>query len=227
MKKRKNLLFILMLTIFSTNIVKAECTTEEENNMKKEIDKIEIIYKHLGEVTKDDGTKTYNEFMVTAKNIPDGVYVHLYPFTDEQFEESPEGLKLKLTTGTWHYYMYSEKCGKTLKDITVTLPKFNEYSLDPLCEGVDGEDFRYCNKYYDGEIPRETFERKVKEYRLANHLDDKKVDSNDVKKKDYLKPIVDFLLEYYLYIIIGIGVIVLISLLVLIIKKKKKRTILE
>ena len=30
MKKRKNLLFILVLTIFSTNIVKAECTTEEE-----------------------------------------------------------------------------------------------------------------------------------------------------------------------------------------------------
>ena len=38
---------------------------------------------------------------------------------------------------------------------------------------------------------------------------------------------IDFLLEYYLYIIIGIGIIVLISLLVLIIKKKKKRTILE
>ena len=160
-----------MLTIFSTNIVKAECTTEEENNIKKEIDKIEIVYKHLGEVTKEDGTKTYNEFMVTAKNIPDGVYVQLYPFTDEQFEESSEGLKLKLTTGTWHYYMYSEKCDKTLKDITVTLPKFNEYSLDPLCEGIDGEDFRYCNKYYDGEIPRETFERKVKE-RSENWDDD-------------------------------------------------------
>ena len=75
MNKRKSLLFIFVLTIFSTNIVKAECTTEEENNIKKEIDKIEIVYKHLGEVTKEDGTKTYNEFMVTAKNIPDGVYV--------------------------------------------------------------------------------------------------------------------------------------------------------
>ena len=51
MNKRKSLLFILMLTIFSTNIVKAECTTEEENNIRKEIDKIEIVYKHLGEVT--------------------------------------------------------------------------------------------------------------------------------------------------------------------------------
>ena len=149
MNKRKSLLFILMLTIFSTNIVKAECTTEEENNIRKEIDKIEIVYKHLGEVTKEDGTKTYNEFMVTAKNIPDGVYVHLYPFTDEQFEESSEGLKLRLTTGIWHYYMYSEKCDETLKDITVTLPRFNEYSLDPLCDGVDTEDFRYCNKYYN------------------------------------------------------------------------------
>ena len=226
MKKSKNLLFILMLTIFSINIVNAECTTEEENNIKKEIDKIEIVYKHLGEVTKEDGTKAYNEFMVTAKNIPNGVYVHLYPFTEEQFEESSEGLKIKLTTGTWHYYMYSENCDKTLKDITVTLPKFNEYSLDPLCENIDGEDFRYCNKYYDGEILKETFERKVKEYRLINYLDDKKTDNNS-NEKDYLKPIVDFLLKYYLYIIIGIGVIVLISLLILIIKKRKKRTILQ
>ena len=48
--------------------------------------------------------------------------------------------------------MYSEKCDETLKDITVTLPRFNEYSLDPLCDGVDTEDFRYCNKYYDSEI---------------------------------------------------------------------------
>ena len=70
--------------------------------------------------------------MVTAKNIPNGVYVQLYPFTDDQFEESSEGLKLKLTTGTWHYYMYSEKCDKTLKDI-----EENIYNLKSIGRSED------------------------------------------------------------------------------------------
>ena len=79
MKKNNNLLFtILLLLLLSINIVHAECTTEEENNIRKEIDKIEIVYKHLEEVTKEDGTKTYNEFMVTAKNMEYMyTYIHL------------------------------------------------------------------------------------------------------------------------------------------------------
>ena len=56
MKKNNNLLFTILLLLLSINIVQAECTTEEENSIRKEIDKIEIVYKHLGEVTKEDGT---------------------------------------------------------------------------------------------------------------------------------------------------------------------------
>lgn len=226
MKKDKNLLFTILLLILSINMVKAECTKEEEDKIKEDINKVEIIYKHLGEITQEDESKVYNEYMVTAKNIPKEVYVQLYPFTEENFEKTNEELKIKLTTGTWHYYMYSEKCDKTLKDITVNLPKFNVYSLDPLCKDVNTDEFAYCYKYYQNEISRETFEKKVKEYRKINHLDDKKA-NNDIKENNVIKSTVDFLLKYYVYIIITIAAIILIIILVILIKKKNKRKILE
>lgn len=225
MKKNNNLLFTILLLILSINIVQAECTEEEKKQITESINKVELIYKHLGEVTKEDGSKVYNEYMVTATNIPEGVYVHLYPFTDENFEETDEGLKLKLTTGEWHYYMYSEKCNEVLKDIELNLPKFNTYSLDPLCKDVDTEEFIYCHKYYQNDMSRETFERKVKEYRKINHLDDKDI-NNKNNKTNIIKSIINFLLKYYIYIIIFIGVIVLIVPIILI-RKKRKRTILK
>lgn len=225
MRKKRNLLFTILLLILSINVVEAECTKEEESEIKKQLNKVELIYKHLGEVTKEDGSKVYNEYMVTATNIPEGVYVHLYPFTDENFEETEEGLKIKLTTGEWHYYMYSEKCNETLKDIELNLPKFNIYSLDPLCKDVDTDDFIYCHKYYQNEISRETFENKVKTYRQMNHLDDKNIDNNN--ENNILKPVIDFLLKYYIYIIISIGILVLIILPITLIRKKRKRTILK
>lgn len=224
MNKNNNLLFTILLLILSINIVHAECTEEEKKQITESINKVELIYKHLGEVTKEDGSKVYNEYMVTATNIPEDVYVHLYPFTDEDFEETEEGLKLKLTTGEWHYYMYSKKCGEILKDIELNLPKFNIYSLDPLCKDIDTDDFIYCHKYYKGDISRETFERKVKEYRKINHLDDN--NNNNNNKINIIKPIIDFLLKYYIYILITIGVSLLIALLASIIKRRK-RTILK
>lgn len=224
MKKNTNLLLTILILILSINIVKADCTPEEEKQLLEEVEKVELVYKHLGEVTKEDGSKVYNEYKVTAKNIPNEVYIYLYPFADEKFEETSEGPRITLKTGTWYYNMYSSKCDKTLKTITLTLPKFNMYSLDPLCDKVDTEDFKYCHKYYQNEISRETFERKVKAYRLEHHLDDKEIPKQE--KENILKPVIDFLLEYYIYIIIGIVVIVTISALIIRINKKK-RTVLK
>ena len=39
-------LFLLMFLILFSSSVKAECTTKEINNLKKEADKITITYKH-------------------------------------------------------------------------------------------------------------------------------------------------------------------------------------
>ncbi len=226
MKKNKYLLFTIMILFLNISYVNAECSDEELNQITKEIDKIEITYKHLGEVTKEDGSKVYNEFLVTAKNIPENVYVHLSPMTEENFDETTEDLKIKLTTGTWYYNMYSSKCETVVDTITVKLPTFNIYSLDPLCEGIDGEDFKYCGKYYEYQIDRETFERKVKAYRIEHKIGQE--DTTKVEKENNFFPkILDILKDNYLYILGVLGVLLIITIIIIIISKKKKRKILQ
>lgn len=226
MKKNKYLLFAIMILFLNISYVNAECSDEELNQITKEIDKIEITYKHLGEVTKEDGSKVYNQFLVTAKNIPENVYVHLSPMTEENFDETTEDLKIKLTTGTWYYNMYSSKCEIVLDTITVKLPTFNIYSLDPLCEGVDGEDFKYCGKYYEYQIDRETFERKVKAYRIEHKIGQE--DTTKVEKENnFFQKILDILKDNYLYILGVLGVLLIITIIIIIISKKKKRKILQ
>lgn len=135
MSKLKYIIFTILLFIFSFSYTYADCTKEELSSLSKEADKIMVTYKHLGEVIKEDGSKTYDEFTVSANNLNDDFFVILSPMTDEDFYEEDGKLKLKLTTGTWYYYIYSKKCEDLVKEIKIVLPRFNEYSLDPLCEG--------------------------------------------------------------------------------------------
>ena len=68
MKRIKYFITIVMLMSIISPKVYAECTDEELNNIKKETDKIEITYEHLGETTNENGEKVYNQFKVIAKS---------------------------------------------------------------------------------------------------------------------------------------------------------------
>lgn len=222
MRNIKYYFIALLLTLVNIHVVYADCSDEEINNLKKEIDKIEITYKHLGEVTKENGNKVYNEFMVTAKNIPDNVYVHLFPMTEENFIEEDNELKIKLTTGEWHYSLYSSLCETTIDEIIVKLPTFNIYSLDKLCDGIDGNDFKLCGKYYEFTVSREVFERRVKEYR-KNHIIS---DNEKAIKENIIDKIIVFVKKYYIYILIIVLLIIAIASISAIIKRINKRKIL-
>ena len=221
--------YILTMLILSLFIIdaKAECSDEEFNSLKDEISKITISYKHLGEVTKEDGSTSYDEFLVTAKNILENVYVHLYPMTSEKFQNTDNGLIIKLTTGEWKYNMYSSKCERIVDTISLKLPKFNIYSLDPLCDGVDSEEFKLCGKYYEPDVSREDFERRVSEYR-KNHINNVDEDKNEERKENViLQNIYNFIKQYYIYIIITVVSVLIISIIIYVVNKKKKKKILQ
>jgi len=225
MKIMKSLLLIVFIFLLNLNYVEASCTEEELSNLKLDADKIKITYKHLGEVTKEDGSKVYNEFLVTTSEIGEGLYIHLNPMTNENFIENENNIQIKLTTGTWVYSIYSSKCEKVLKDITVKLPTFNTYSLDPLCEGIDEDDFPLCAKYYEYEFSRETFERKVNAYRIENNI----TESNNTSQEEnnILSQILDLIEKYNLYIAGTLAIILLILIVIIINSRRKKKAILE
>lgn len=225
MKGTKYLVFITFLMFINILYVKASCSTEVLLLQKESASKIKVTYKHLGEITKEDGSKVYNEFLVTASNIEEGLYIHLSPMTNENFIENENDIQIKLTTGTWHYNIYSSKCEMVVKDIIVKLPKFNIYSLDPLCEGIDQDSFSLCAKYHEYEINRDIFEKKVKAYRLENNIEEEMIKT---KEKDNKLNYILGIIEKYRYIIVGILSGLLLLLITIIINtKRKKRTILE
>jgi len=213
-------LITLILMLINIYPIYADCTDEEINNLKKETDKIEIIYKHLGEVTKEDGSKAYNEFMVTAKNIPENVYIHLSPMTEENFFEENGEVRIKLTTGEWTYNLYSSVCEDNIDKIKVKLPIFNIYSLDPLCEGIDGNKFKLCGKYYESTISRDIFEKRVKEYRNTHFIEINNDSENDIS---LISKIINFIKKEKLYLLIGITLLLIIATIIKIIKVRNKR----
>lgn len=227
MKKIKYIVLLAIpLFLLNNSYIKAEeCTKEELDTLKAKADKIEITYKHLGEIEKEDGSKVYNEFMVTTKNL-DGFYVYLSPMTEENFVELENGIQIKLTTGTWKYAIYSKECDTKIEEIEVNLPRFNIYSLDPLCDGVDSDEFSLCGKYYNYEVSRETFERKVNAYRKEKKIDEKD-DKPEEKNNDIINKALEYLNKYYIYITVILSIILVIIIIAIIIRKKKQRGVLE
>lgn len=228
MKQLKYILFSFLIIFLSIISVNAQCTNEELLAEKEKAENIKITYKHLGEVTKDDGSKVYNEFLVTTKNLAEGQYIYLSPLANEDFVEKDNTIQITLTTGKWEYNIYSSKCKEIVKTINVNLPKFNMYSIDSLCKDIDGDDFTLCSKYLEYEVSRETFERKINEYRKTHTINNKDNNKEENISINYIiNKALDFINKYNLYIV-GFLLVILIILIIIIIKKKlKKRNVLE
>lgn len=228
MKQLKYILFSFLIIFLSIISVNAQCTNEELLAEKEKAENIKITYKHLGEVTKDDGSKVYNEFLVTTKNLAEGQYIYLSPLANEDFVEKDNTIQITLTTGKWEYNIYSSKCKEIVKTINVNLPKFNMYSIDPLCKDIDGDDFTLCSKYLEYEVSRETFERKINEYRKTHTINNKDNNKEENININYIiNKALDFINKYNLYIA-GFLLVILVILIIIIIKKKlKKRNVLE
>lgn len=226
MKNTVHVIFIILLFSLLINNVQADCTDEEINSLKKDVEKVKVTYKHLGEVEKEDGTKVYDQFIVSTYNIPENVYIYLYPTTTEKFEDdSDDSLKIKLTTGKWSFDFYSSKCDMIIDSIKVKLPTFNIYSLDPLCEGIDGNEFKLCGKYYEGTVSRKNFEERIKLYRQL-HVKEEQVDevSDNVS---IINNIIDFISKYYLYMLVPVIFILIGIVIFKIISKRNNKKILQ
>lgn len=226
----KKILFLMSLIIslflFDINVY-AECNSSDIAKIKNMLKKVIIAYKHIEPYTNEKGERVYDEFLVTAKNIPDDVYIHLYPMTDENFEESTEGLKIKLSTGNWTFDFYSSKCDSILNAVEVKLPRFNLYSLDPLCDGISEDEFKLCGKYYEYDVSREEFERRVLEYKRSHSSVEEVEKDANINIDIVFNKVIDFIKKYYVYFIVILFGILIASILISYSYKKKKRRILQ
>lgn len=227
MKKNIYQLIVILILFLSIPYIKADCTSEEIKELKKETNQIKIIYEHMGKVTTEDGGTDYNKFSVDIVNIPDNYYIIIDDGLNYKEEPQNNKVNVTLSNGSWTIYIYSNKCESEIDTIKFKLPRFNIYSLDPLCEGVDGEKFPLCGKYYEYDVGYDNFKQRVEHYRTTNNIKSSN-NSNDTRnEKNYFEIVINYLNKYKLYIISGVGVIILITVITIIVKKRRNRGVLK
>ncbi len=226
MKKIKYLIFTLIFISLSVSYVSASCTSEELSKLKAEASKIKVTYKHLGKIEYEDGDVTYSLFDVTMKNIPDNFYIKI-PKLTATFEPTNGTAVAKINTGKWQLEVYSNKCEEMVGVINVELPKFNTYSLDPLCEGIDESEVPLCGKYYEYDVSYERFKETVSAYRDNHMINNEETDDEKENFSKVFNKISKFIVKYKLYFITFSIIIILTPIIIKLFKKKKKRGVLE
>lgn len=224
MNKLKNIFFTLIVFFSCMFCVNASCTDEELEILKKEANNIKVTYKHKG-VIEDDGVVFYNRFDIIVKNINDDFY-----FTYSGYGElipNAGTASTVLESGQYTFEVNSKKCDIVVDEIFVKIPRFNVYSLDPLCSGIDGDDFPLCGKYYDYQVDYDDFYIRVNNYRTTHNIADSSFDI-DEEKSNMFEFIVNFLSQYYICIIAFlVSIILLIIIILLIVRRKKIGNILK
>ena len=229
MKKISYIIFTFLMLLLSTLSVSASCTKEELDTLKEEASKVKVTYKHLGSNANDDGVIVDYMFDLTFSNISTDMYIRIDDYNEEWKEVKDNKIIInKIATGKYRFSIYSNSCQEKIGDISVKLPKFNSYSLDPLCEEINTDEFPLCSKYLEYQPSYETFVKKLEEYKKTKDI--KPEDNNTQKGNSFteiLSKVISLITKYQLYIVVVLAVVLIILIIIIIVNKRKKRGVLE
>lgn len=221
------LLFIICLFPLR---VKAECSDSEVNKLKEKAKNITINYYHddsasyfdyeKGENVKLDGIVNLSingldsSYYVLDVNAD---YIYYYPTFDN------DKLSINSVNSDFmEFDIYSSECGVKLRNISISIPNYNKYHDDSICDEVD-DDFELCSEFVEDDVDYDTLKKKVEEYKKGKN-DSSGSTSNNIMVK-IKGNIFELLSNYLLFVVIGLIVITVI--IVLIIKRFRNRSVLE
>ena len=208
MKKNKYIILTLMMFGLQTQHISAACTQEELNEFKKNEDTYIMKYEY------DKSTEKYNIYIEGKNNQ---LYNYII-YTDNAFEcEETQDNRIKCHSfepGNYKIEILGQTatCDSVLKRKTLKIPKYNKYSEDPLCEGI--EEFVLCNPAYSKDLEYETFVSRVETYK-KNHASTKPTEEQKkptglTKVEDFIDKIIDYVKENWIEITIVVVFIILV-----------------
>ena len=221
MNKFKYLIFTLVVFVMNVHNILAVCTQEEINAFKKIEDNYTIKYEF------DKSTKTYNLYFNASK--PKEFYYTIYTEDNLNCSAINETTMKCINFASGEYEVeivgVTNTCNNVMKTIILKLPKYNKFSEDPLCEGI--EDFVLCNPTYDKDIDYETFVSRVNTYK-KNHQENETETPKTEEETETPNEILDYIVNNWLnIIIISIFVILLIITIIVTYKNARKSRYLE
>lgn len=229
MIKNKKLLIIPLLSFLCLNSVYADCTKEEIDAFKEIEDEYKVTYEF------DKGTKTYTLNFYNPE--PEKYRFDLYYKKDEKTItkmgtneiEHSEFSYPNISSGEYAIEIIStnNSCDSILKTTTLNLAKYNKYSEDALCQGI--EEFVLCQETYGKDIDYETFKSRVETYKKSKVIStDEDNKNNDKEENTITDKIIEYIkINYTKIIIITIFTILVIITVILSLKSLKKSRRLE
>ena len=218
---KKKILFIIGLFILPINILGftyGGCDYSIVSKLKSLVTNINISYNY-----RIENNNAY--FDITLNNITPDMY--FYDVTNKKnyyYNDTNNG---EITihnyvgngkTGTYKFYSAKNECyGISLGSKYYKLPTYNIYYGSELCEGA--YDYSLCQKWTSVNYSYEELRSLISEYK-NNKTKEEIKENNIIYKKGFINKLIDFYINYYHYLLIGI--IVIFSIIIIVKQRKEK-----
>lgn len=214
--KRNLFIFMTLIILFFVSIPKINAATCDNREREKKIalsKKVVINYKHIEK----------GKFKILISNLPSDLFLidnnnkkYIYGVDNKTIEESGYEADLMYT---FRVFSKSGTCKDLLlTTITLSLPKYNEYSELEICK--ENPEYKYCDMWYKYDISWKDFITGITAY--AEEKNDNEVVDND--QNEITSSIIKFIKDNKVIIIVSlVGIVTIISSLAIVISAKRKK----
>ena len=202
--------FILLLLIPITKVEGAVCSYSEIARLKKIASNVTVSYDYI-----ENNSSVVCNFLLKLQLICYLKFYNIYYLNDElyfvdqsnyqRYNYTEEELTISNyrsgQTIRYVFYATDPDCDDTpLYTARVILPTYNQYYKDEVCNGI--ENYSLCQKWSSHNLTYTNFVQKVNEYKNSLNSPTIPVEPSMPVEVSITQLIVDFLLDYYIYIVI-------------------------
>jgi len=196
MRKRYIVLLLFILILPITKIEGYYCSFAESSRLKQIAANVNYSYDY--EIVNNKV-----KFNITLVNLNPDIY--FVDSNNKTYRYKSNEINLKgYDSGKvkFKFYAVDEDCEDVLREITITLPHYNKFYNDAVCEGV--KNYSLCQKWTENNYDYDTFVKKVNLYKES--LKEEPVEDviEEENNEYFLDIILDFILEYYYIFLVAI-----------------------
>jgi len=222
MKKIKYMILFLIVLLVTITKANAACTDSEYFNYQQLAIPISITYKESDTLLDSQNNPIKGVYSLIITGLSDELYLYnennKFKITTDLQEEEGIITINGLEGGEYIFEVKNDNCNKSIKQIKVTLPKYNLFANKEECKDIDPNDFALCSKWYPYEITEDDFQRRLIQYK--NSLNKKE----EVKEETIEEQITNYVnANKKVILIITLSLILLI--IIIIILKRRRNTL--
>lgn len=227
MFKRMRIISILLIVFLFNNLnVKASCTEEQKKAFQSKLDQVSITYKYENELLDQNNNVITGFFSINITGLTEDLALY-NPERNLSLVGTKDGnfSKFGFVNGTYEFRLFvnNNVCNDASRNITIKLPKYNEFSDNYLCNGIDATKFLPCSKWYEYDLDEKTFLARLEEYKQQTKKNNNVIEQVTEEVTDFFKVVSNHISDYLIWYIIGLLIIILsIVYLIYYIKKRKK-----